>query len=167
MLAERQIVSRKAWGAAPPRKPRTRVNPAHLEGVVVHWFGRPRQARSHAGCDDLLRSVQRAHMQGEFIDIAYNMAVCPHGKIYRCRGFRFMSGANGNRDANARFGSVVYMAGEGDPPPSREAVEAIRKVIAYYRGLGAGPRVRRHGEITGSQCPGPYLSNLIRTEKFR
>jgi len=160
-LTEKEIIGRKEWGALPPRAPRTRSDPAKLKGVVVHWFGSPKAARTHRGCAALLRSVQKNHMKGEFIDIAYSMAVCPHGKIYRARGFRYRTGANGTAKTNIDYGSVVWMGGVGDTAPTPEAKKSIRRVIDEFRRLGAGKAVRTHGSITGSECPGPHLTKWV------
>jgi hypothetical protein len=166
-LPERLIVSRRAAGLVPPRKPRTRIDPDDLAGVVIHWYGIPAGSRDHSKCDDIWRGVQRGHMAGEWIDIAYNMGVCPHAKIYRGRGTHYMSGANGNHQANRDFGSIVYMAGEGGPHPSATVLEAIELCIKQYRYLGAGNKVLPHGFITGSQCPGPQLRTAIQQGRFR
>jgi hypothetical protein len=166
-LPERLIISRRAAGLVRPRKPRTRIDPDSLAGVVMHWFGIPKGERNHAKCDDVWRGVQRGHMAGEFIDIAYNMGVCPHGKIYRGRGTHYRSGANGNAQANSQFGSVVFMAGEGGPTPSEVALDSLHLVVRQYRHLGAGKLVVPHGQITGSQCPGPQLRAAIARGRFK
>lgn len=150
------IIPRSQWGAI-PAKSVTHRDPHDLKGVVVHWFGLPRQAHDHNGCPTLLKSVQYAHQHGEFNDIAYNHAVCPHGVVYECRGFGVQTGANGNREVNENYAAVVYMAGEHDPRPTPKALSQMAFVIRQWRLRGAGKVVRTHGSITGSDCPGPYL----------
>ena len=55
-----KFVSRERWGAKAP-KAVTKLSPTALAGVAVHWFGKPRAAKSHDGCAALLRSVQDTH----------------------------------------------------------------------------------------------------------
>jgi hypothetical protein len=155
------ITSRSGWGAAAP-KSRTPWNVANLEGICQHWFGSPRAAFTHAGCDDLLRAVQRNHQAGEFSDIAYNIGVCPHGSMYELRGWHVQTGANGNADLNRRFLAVVYMAGVGDPltPKGRDAL--IRVYAEAFR-LGVGVKAVGHGAVapSGTDCPGAQLRNFL------
>ncbi|MCR4340944.1 MAG: peptidoglycan recognition protein family protein [Gemmatimonadaceae bacterium] len=149
------IVPRSKWGAKPARS-RTARDPKALKGVVVHWFGSPRGAKVHDGCPGILRSVQSAHMRGEYTDIAYNHAVCPHGTVYELRGFGVQSGANGTRRANREYAAVVVMIGRGDPFTAR-ARTSLRRTIADWRRHGAGRMVVPHGAITGSECPGEEI----------
>lgn len=150
------IIPRNGWGAL-PAKSFTTWQPRGLRGVVVHWFGIPNAAKTHTGCPGLLRSVQRSHQAGEFTDIAYNHAVCPHGVVYELRGFMRQTGANGTTETNRTMAAVVYMAGEGDKP-TEVGKQSLRWIIQQWRAKGARPAVLPHGEITGSKCPGPELA---------
>jgi hypothetical protein len=142
-----------------------------LDGVAVHWFASPKWARKHADCPALLRSVQRAHMAGEYSDIAYGHAVCNHGTVYELRGFSRTVGANGERYPgdkfpwNNKYGAVVVMIGVGQKP-SKKALTSLRWILAEYPRRGAGLRVITHGSITGSACPGPELTRWVRKRMF-
>ena len=163
-----QFVSREEWGARPPRRV-TKLDPANLSGVALHWFGSPSAASSHEGCAALLRSVQKAHMApgglgttGGASDIGYNHAVCPHGIAHTLRGFGVQTGANGNSRANNEYAAVVYMGGEKDGRPvTEEARPVIAEVIRLWQKQGAGPLVKPHGFFTGSKCPGPDLRKWL------
>jgi Mannosyl-glycoprotein endo-beta-N-acetylglucosaminidase len=162
-----KFVSRKQWGAKAP-KAVTKLSPTALAGVAVHWFGSPRAAKSHDGCAGLLRSVQNTHMSPGGLgakdggnDIAYNHAVCPHGHAFTLRGFGVQTGANGDSQSNRDFAAIVYMAGEGDPPPSDEVRALIADVIRAWQAKGAGPLVKPHQFFTGSDCPGPDLLDWV------
>jgi hypothetical protein len=161
------IISRAGWGAARPES-RTPWNVAALEGICLHWFGSPRAASSHDKCDDLLRSVQRSHMAGEFSDIAYNHGVCPHGTAFELRGWNTQTGANGNADLNSRFYAIVYMAGVGDG-----LTLAARKTLIELMGAGfkkgIGVAAVGHGTVAphGTECPGPQLRNFINSGAWR
>lgn len=153
------IIPRAEWGAAKP-KSKTMLPPSQLDGVAVHWFGSPKAAATHEGCDDLLRGVQRGHMapgglgvsQGGS-DIAYNHAVCPHGFAYELRGFGVQTGANGFGAANRSHAAVVYMAGTGDKF-TPEGRKTLTEMIREWQKQGAGLDVKPHGHFTGSTCPG-------------
>ena len=160
------IVSRKDWGAKPPRTV-TKRSPSTLSGVAVHWFGIPSAAKSHDGCPALLRGVQNTHMkpgglgtEGGANDIGYNHAVCPHGVAYELRGFGVQTGANGDSKSNREYAAVVYMAGTGDRLTD-EAAPVIAELIRMWQAKGAGPLVKPHRFFTGSECPGPDLLKWI------
>jgi len=162
-----KFVSRDKWGAKPP-KAVTSLSPSALAGVAVHWFGNPRAAKSHDGCAALLRSVQNTHMSPGGLgttdganDIAYNHGVCPHGHAFTLRGFGVQTGANGDSESNRDYAAIVYMAGEGDPPPSDEVLLVIADVIRAWQAKGAGPLVKPHQFFTGSSCPGPNLLKWV------
>ena len=163
-----EFVSRREWGAKPPKKVSKR-DPSTLSGVAVHWFGKPSAAASHEGCPALLRGVQNTHMAPGGLgvpeganDIGYNHAVCPHGVAYTLRGFDVQTGANGNSRANREYASVVYMGGEKDGRPvTEEARPVIAEVIRLWQEKGAGPLVKPHGFFTGSTCPGPDLREWL------
>ena len=159
-----KIEPRRAWRAKPAKK-FTTSDPKKLKGVVCHWFGNPKAVHDHKDCPGLLRAVQRAHQAGEFSDIAYNHAVCQHGVVYALRGFDRQTGANGNKIANRQYAAVVAMIGEGDKP-SGELKAALADLIGEWRARGAGLEVKRHGEITGSACPGPELSAWVNVKGF-
>ena len=161
------FVSREQWGAKRPKR-ETRRHPSTLDGVAVHWFGTPKAAKSHSGCARLLRSVQEGHMAPGGLDvpqggndIAYNHGVCPHGRAFTLRGFGVETGANGGREANETFASVVFMAGEGDPGPSDQVLEIIAEIIRMWQKKGAGLAVKPHQAFTGSDCPGPQLLKWV------
>ena len=159
------IISRAGWGAKPPESV-TPWNVSALEGICQHWFGSPKAAATHAGCDDLLRGVQRTHQAGEFNDIAYNFGVCPHGTVYELRGWNRQTGANGTNEANKTLLAVVYMAGVGDAltPQARDALIALYD-MAFKKGVGV--KAVGHGTITGSECPGPAVRNFLASGVWR
>ncbi|HSK16003.1 MAG TPA: glucosaminidase domain-containing protein [Gaiellaceae bacterium] len=157
-----KIVSRKKWGAAPP-KGKTSRPPNTLDGVAVHWFGSPKAARSHDGCEALLRSVQASHLANTkegYVDIAYSHAVCPHGFAYELRGFGVQAGANGTTAANRSHAAIVYMAGDGDRF-TEEAKPVLAELIRLWQSKGAGLDVKPHGFFVGTTCPGPDIRKWI------
>ncbi|MGH3022100.1 MAG: hypothetical protein ACRDNI_00455 [Gaiellaceae bacterium] len=162
-----RFVTRERWGAKRPKSVTKRA-PSELSGVAVHWFGSPKAAKSHEGCSELLRSVQATHMAPGGLgatnggaDIAYNHAVCPHGKAFTLRGFGVQTGANGDETSNRTFAAVVFMAGTGDKAPTDESLQTLADVIRLWQKKGAGPLVKPHQFFTGSDCPGPNLLDWV------
>ena len=154
-----EIIPRAAWGAARP-KHRTPLPPDRLDGVAVHWFGIPRAAADHAGCPELLRRVQQAHLNDpkeHYADIAYNHGACPHGYAYELRGFGVQAGANGYGAVNRSHAAVVYMAGVGDPL-TNEGKRALTELIRAWQEQGAGLDVQPHSHFTRTSCPGPEVT---------
>lgn len=168
------IISRTGWGAQPPKSRTPWPNGvAALEGICQHWFGTPKAASSHDGCAALLRSVQRSHMAPGGLgvptggsDIAYNLAVCPHGIIYSLRGWDIQTGANGTMQANRTLLAVVYMAGTGDPLTAKGRDSLIALYQEAFR-KGIGVKAVGHGSISGSECPGPQLRNFLASGVWR
>lgn len=156
------MVSREGWGAAPPNSALIPWNPKDLDGIVFHWFGVPGAASTHAGCDDLLRSVQSTHKGDGYIDIAYNIGVCPHGEQYELRGYWRKSGANGTTDANNRFLSIVYMAGTGDGL-TEAGKKGLRAAAQKGFKLGIKEEAKLHQNFVQTGCPGPAVTRWVRS----
>jgi hypothetical protein len=156
------IIPRSQWGAAPAESV-TYSNASKLDGVVVHWFGIPDSKRDHADCDDQVRGVQRSHQAGEFADIAYNHLVCRHGFVFEGRGFGVQTGANGTSESNRNYAAVCYMAGERDLSGAYTDVGkmALAEIVGEWLRRAEGKAVLPHGAITGSQCPGPTLTQWV------
>lgn len=150
------IISRSDWGARAPESI-TPWNVANLLGICYHHFGSPRAADDHSGCDNLMRSVQNFHMDvsdEDFVDIAYNFCVCPHGFVFEGRGWDHQTGANGTTVANQTFLAVCYM-GNSDEDGFRElAQDASAKLFASGFKKGINRVVVPHRKFTGSECPG-------------
>ena len=164
-------LTRAQWGAVPvdPDRP-TRV--PSTAGTAQHWVG-PRvwgdagPAGRHSLCAGKLRGIQRAHMAGEYYDVAYNEAACPHGYRYELRGHHVQTGANGSSAGNRSHYAILALVGEGDPT-TPELLEALADAHEDYRAhAAAGDDTTTHAAIlekhTGrtTGCPGP---GLIREE---
>jgi len=86
-------------------------------------------------------------------DVAYNIAVCPHGIVLAGRGYGVRSAAQGTNDGNNRFMAVFYMYGEGETP-TKEMLEAGAWCVWSFRKQGAGREVRPHSYFKSTSCPG-------------
>lgn len=168
-------LTRRQWGAEPvpagrPTRVRTTV------GSAVHWlgptWGRAGVVPDHDKCAPTLRGIQRAHMAGEWYDIAYSEAVCPHGYRYECRGHHVQTGANGSSEGNASHYAILAMVGVGNVITARLLEGVYDAAEDYRRNADAGPAMTTHRDLlrkhTGrpTECPGDVLYGLTRSGKF-
>jgi hypothetical protein len=158
-----EIITRAEWGADEENSSRTPWNPNDLLGVCIHHFAIPRSAATRAGSDDLMRSVQRAHIAGEFTDIAYNHCFDKWGQIFEGRGFRFQTGANGNQAVNRTHAAICYMGNsdlDGFPEAAQDAAGWLLK--QWFR-RGTGLDVAPHSRLspTGTSCPGDNARSWV------
>jgi len=156
-----RMVTRAEWGARTPTAAGNRIG-AHPLGVAVHWEGPKMGSRPHSACAALVRSIQDFHMdKREWADIAYSFLVCEHGSIFEGRGLGRGSAANGTTKANADFYAVCGLVGEGDAVPVA-LLDGISDAIALCRIGGAGRAVVGHGDLFGTECPGPALRAFVK-----
>lgn len=151
------IYSRTDWLARPPKSTTPMGTP---EGFVVHWVGSGgmNPAPTHDQTSAVLRGVQTYEMSREYVDIAYNFAVDPCGRVYECRGWDVRSGANGTTSSNAHAWAVVYVAGPG-VPLTDDARRALRELTqAGAARHGAVSYVRPHRAVVSTACPGDELA---------
>jgi len=127
-----RLTDRSDWGAGPPESSPTPWDVKQLDGICQHWFGSPKAADTHAGCDDLLRSVQRTHQAGEYNDIAYNIGVCPHGEAYELRGGRVRGRVQAWRCRESDHARVYH--GVGVPRPCCQKMVGVGRLEAAREG---------------------------------
>lgn len=149
-------VSRKEWGALPP-KATTPLNGRRMKGTGVHHGGSGNLPASHSTCISRWQGYQRSHLRGDRgpqNDIAYNDGICGHGYVFEGRGMYLQGGANGTRTANREYFSVCII-GHGDLNFTPEARDALEWVILRNRTKGnAGDEVKRHRDFVENECPG-------------
>jgi len=149
------IHPRSEWGAAPSKGAYSNwsVSPRDL---VVHYVGGSGDIgiHSHADCPAHIRSVQ-AYEQGHgYIDIAYNLVLCPHGVVYEARGLGHAGAANGPR-TNGSKPSVLYLSNNTALTP--EALGALHTLWAEH-----GPALYGHREVNSTSCPGdPIFGQVV------
>lgn len=145
------IVSRAQWEAVAPRS--TAPFEAPIEGGTTHWEGPGMWGSlwelAHASCFEKVRGIQRYHMNHEYVDIAYNYIVCPHGYVFEGRGLLNRSGANGTGHTNRRRHAICQLRGVGDPFPT-----AMKNATEWtYAHISARSK-NCHRDIVATQCPG-------------
>jgi N-acetylmuramoyl-L-alanine amidase len=164
-----KLVSRKQWGARPPKA----VTPLHpSRGVVVHYSASDADEQSdHKNCAARVRAIQRFHMETrDWNDIAYSFLVCKHGYVFRGRGARARTAANGTREGNSGYLAICFL---GDDTKGRDDVTSKggqALVDARTHLLSVHPHAREtigHRDLTSTGCPGDELYAYIKSAAFR
>ena len=99
-LADR-LVTRRLWGAAPPRE--RHAIPGPLRGNTGHYEGPHMGTPDHSHCAGLVRGIQDFHMNDpdrRWLDIAYSSMFCPHGSVFEGRWLGIRTAANGTDIGN-------------------------------------------------------------------
>lgn len=151
-------VTRKEWGARRPTSPGTRYARDEVLGIVVHHDAGS-TPRNHQGCYGRVRAIQAQHLADtdeNYRDIAYSFVVCPHGAVFRARGYRDRTGANGTAQANRRYLAVcVIGTNPAATPEVRAAITRLRFGVLrrYPRAIAIQP----HSRFQATACPGDRL----------
>ena len=160
------LVPRSEWGARNPRE-RLGLNTAGLRGMAVHYSGGLAERKEdHAACDDVVRSIQNFHMDGQgWVDIAYSFLPCMHGYVYEGRGWGTRTAANGTNAGNAQYHAVCFLGGDkADRDDVTDAGRlALHSVIA--EGKAKYPHaweVRPHSDFRSTACPGNEIRDWLR-----
>jgi hypothetical protein len=155
-----KFVSRREWGARPPRSRSSLSSP---RGVTIHWEGPRMGPFPHSSCASKVRGIQNFHMDSRrWSDVAYTAIVCPHGYVYECRGVGVRTAANGTSAGNASWYAVCALAGRGDPA-TPELLRGLSDAIEWLRRSGAGNAVNGHRDHKATECPGDRLYQWART----
>lgn len=160
-----RIQSRKSWRARDPRPGMARQADSIITEFFLHHPADPHNL-SHLDTDGeqdaFMRGVQNFHMddpQHHWNDIGYAFVVFQDGRVYRGRGRGHVPAAQ--LDHNTGTIAVLCAVGNGEAPTP-----------AMVRGLGAlkdemdkrvgrDLRVRAHGDVTPTECPGPQVRAII------
>lgn len=156
--------SRSAWGARPAEPGPGRLDKRKVVGIALHWPAMTRPVRGVRAVSEALRSWQRFHMDDRgWSDIAYQEAIDQDGNTYVLRGLWNQSGANGDRDLNERYGSLLLVLAPGERP-TRKMIDAVNRRIARHReAFPRSTQVVGHNDIRreGTACPGAIVSAMI------
>jgi hypothetical protein len=157
-----QVIDRGQWGARAPRSTSSRIDPTG--GVVGHYGGgSPLWPYTPERAFTLVRGWQAFHMDGRgWADIAYNLIVDLHGRIFIGRGHRVRSAANGTDEANGSRYAICLLAG-GNDPLTDEAKAGFMAARRLLRNADArtGLAVVGHRDVRSTDCPGPTVQAWI------
>lgn len=153
------LVARREWGARAPRGTFTPLRTAR--GVKVHYVGsfvNPKIVDDCDRCVALVKSIQVQHQDNnDWTDIAYNLLVCPHRRVFVGRGPGVLSAANGKGLNQGHYAVCVLLGDRGLVQPTSGHLNGIHDAIGYLRERGAGREVLGHRDGYATSCPGPVL----------
>lgn len=160
---------RSAWGARTARLKVPRLDGRHVVGVALHWPGDSTRRDTVDEVAAALRVWQTQHIDGNaWSDIAYQEAIDQAGNVYRLRGLRYQSAANGDTAVNETYGAVLLVLAIGEKP-SEAMIAAVRRVVARHRkAFPRSTRIVPHSAIRPqpTDCPGDQVRALIAAGAF-
>lgn len=162
-------VRRPDWGARPARLRVPQLDARHVTGLALHWPGDTTRRASRPQVEAALRAFQAQHIDANgWSDIAYQEAVDQAGNVYRLRGLRYQSAANGDTDVNQRYGAVLLVLAIGEAP-SPAMIAAVRRVVTRHRrAFPSSTQIVGHSTIRPepTACPGDKVRALIQSGAF-
>lgn len=155
-----EVVTRREWGARPPKTPYTALTDS--EGILVHHLGdgvkRDPETTDYAA---LMRQTQNFHMDGRgWNDFAYGWAV-GGGKIYEGRTWGWIDGADTGRGRVMH--SVLWLGDSYQSAPTSQDLGALNAVIAEHQArYGQDSYIGGHRDVNATGCPGDLLYAWLR-----
>ncbi|NRQ40737.1 N-acetylmuramoyl-L-alanine amidase [Nonomuraea sp. NN258] len=166
-----KLISRKDWDAKSPSADYTRLD--STRGVKIHYTGGKVPANladndRHDRCAELIRDMQAMHMAGgrgeKYIDLAYNLVVCPHRRVFMGRGPHALPAANGRGLNSGHYAVLALLGSSGLTKPNDEMLNGLVDAIEYLRERGdAGREVKGHRDGYDTSCPGDALYTWVRS----
>jgi peptidoglycan hydrolase-like protein with peptidoglycan-binding domain len=162
-----QVVDRAAWGAQPPKGQYTTMKAG--AGVCIHWEGGATPTGGHEECAPFVLAIQKnalANTSEGYIDIPYNLLVCPHGYVFIGRGVGIESAAQGNY--NSTYYSICALDGPtgGATEPTPELSAALVEAIDELRATGgATTKLVCHSDLMSTDCPGDTLRTWVHSNE--
>ena len=157
-----RIISRRQWGAEPPRD-RSYQDPRSVKELFIHYSESP-SASSLETQKQIMRGLQDFHKNGRgWSDIAYNYVVFngSRPRVFYGRGARVIPAAQANHNTNTIAVCVVMKA--GDKVSWRTKLQ-LRRLVWHLRSkvIRRNVPVRPHSAVTETSCPGDELRAFIK-----
>lgn len=159
------IKSRESWNARPWREftfqPDSIIreffihHPADLSHDLAHIDTDQEQ-------DSYLRGVQNFHMDNpdrHWDDIGYSHIVFQDGTVVKGRGRNHVPAAQLGHNTGTI--AVLCVLANGEHPSARMIAALVSLKDRMDRLVGRDLRVRAHGDVTQTECPGPELRAII------
>lgn len=154
------IIPRGHWTQRKPR-PMTRQDPTNVEEFFLHWPGNNRDKNlREAGEIRKLTEWLNLHMDEpsrRWSFLGYSFVTFSSGRIYRGRGMDFVPAAQLGHNTN----TVAVCCVGPITPKMQQALVSLKNHCdnRAHRDL----RVRGHGEVTATECPGVDLRRFVPT----
>lgn len=157
-MARREIISRKAWGAKPPRS----VNPVKWYDGMTAWIHHSESPAPSPSADrkteySVMRSIQSFHMGPSrgWSDIGYHYVIMPSGRVYEGRGYGVYGahcpGHNGEP-------GICFIGSYDSSVPTNEALQSLHWLVDELR----CKKMKGHRDGFSTSCPGNALYERIK-----
>ncbi|HEY7823598.1 MAG TPA: cell wall-binding repeat-containing protein [Acidimicrobiia bacterium] len=157
------IIPASEWGRqlrdTPPR-------PGVVTHLTVHWVGTASYSRPPEKIADGIKQIERGQMAKDpkLSAIGYNFLVDKWGRIWEGRGWTYRNAANGGNANNPTSMSVCVLVGQRDATPTPETISGLRRLWQLTSAhFGRGLEVQCHSDVRATACPGPELTDLVRS----
>jgi hypothetical protein len=160
-----EIVTRAEWGAKPPHGRSTFTSAP--DGVFLHYTAAlSDQQADHRNCVGRVQGIQAFH-QGPsrgWSDVGYSFLYCQHGVVFEGRGW----GVVGAHTVGYNDSAHAFCFLGGDRDGRDDLTDQGRAAVSWlireaFRRHPEGQRVRGHGDVNSTACPGAELRAYIAT----
>lgn len=169
------IHTRQRWRAAPRQGPVIARPASSIRELFVHYPGAhghiiPADGWTEKREQEIMRELQRQHMKDNgWSDIGYNHVLFPNPngvpRIYTARGAKYVPAAQLNHNAGT-IAIMVYMGTTDTLHVSTQ--DRLRSYVRWAdRYTNRTLRVRGHGDVVQTDCPGAALRGWVRAAKHR
>lgn len=159
-----KIVSRKGWGARPP-KDRTFQDVRSVREIFIHYSESPGGQTTFDAQRKAIQNIQDFHMDGRgWSDVAYSYLVINTSigtpRVFTGRGARVVPAAQANHNTNTIAVCVVMR--DSEKLAWRTKLQLRRLIWRLRRRVGRKVPVRPHSAVTQTSCPGNQLRAWIK-----
>jgi hypothetical protein len=117
-----------------------------------------------------MRDLQAGHFANGWNDIGYNHVMFPSGssrlpRIYTGRGAQYIPASQLDHNVGT-ISIMVYMSRDDFLHESTKS--RLRSYVRWADNYSGNTLdIRGHGEVFGTECPGPQLRNWVAKERHR
>jgi hypothetical protein len=112
---------------------------------------------------EVIESIRRYHTEEQgWVDVAYHLFIDAEGGLWPGRSLALDPDTHSDLDVHGHI-FVAVLGNFEEEPPTKAAVETLRRVIEVLAGLFGIPqsRIQPHANIAETACPGRYLRTAI------
>lgn len=151
-----KIYPRSSWTSRKPR-PMTKQSPKAVKEFFLHWPGNHTTKNLTASEEKaLLRSWLNLHMdKNGWSFIGYSFAVFASGRCYKLRDMHWVPAAQEKHNTGT---CAVVCVGPVTSSMARTLIELKNNCDSR---AGRDLKVRGHGEVVATECPGPELRAFV------
>lgn len=157
-MARREIISRRAWGAKPPKNVVHTRWYSGMTGWVHHSESpAPSQSADRKTEYSVMQSIQSFHMGPSrgWSDIGYHYCIMPSGRVYEGRGYGVVGAHCPGHNTEP---GICIIGSYDNMVPSNEALQSLHWLLDE---LKCGKR-KGHRDGFSTSCPGDALYNRIK-----